>query len=74
MAERFSGVPWMLATPFLGDESIDHASVANLADKAVSSGCTGMVCLGVTGEAARLTDRDATKLQRMSSTMLKDCR
>ena len=53
MAERFSGVHWMLATPFLGDESIDHASVANLADKAVSSGCTGMVCLGVT---ARLPD------------------
>ena len=58
MAEKFSGVHWMLATPFLGDESIDHASVANLADKAVSSGCTGMVCLGVTGEAARLTDRE----------------
>ena len=58
MAEKFSGVHWMLATPFHGDESIDHASVANLADKAVSSGCKGMVCLGVTGEASRLTDRE----------------
>ena len=58
MADKFSGVHWMLATPFHDDESIDSASIANLVDKAVSSGCEGMVCLGVTGEAARLTDRE----------------
>ncbi|MBL15559.1 MAG: dihydrodipicolinate synthase family protein [Chloroflexi bacterium] len=58
MADRFSGVHWMLATPFHEDESIDSASIGNLVDKAVSSGCEGMVCLGVTGEAARLTDRE----------------
>ena len=58
MAEKFSGVHWMLATPFHEDESIDSASIGNLVDKAVSSGCQGMVCLGVTGEAARLTDRE----------------
>ena len=58
MAERFSGVHWMLATPFHEDESIDSESIGNLVDKAVSSGCQGMVCLGVTGEAARLTDRE----------------
>jgi 4-hydroxy-tetrahydrodipicolinate synthase len=58
MAEKFSGVHWMLATPFHDDESIDSASIGNLVDKAVSSGCQGMVCLGVTGEAARLTDRE----------------
>ena len=58
MAETFSGVHWMLATPFHEDESIDGASMGRLVDKAVSSGCQGMVCLGVTGEAARLTDRE----------------
>ena len=58
MAKKFSGVHWMLATPFHEDESIDLASMGNLADKAVSSECEGMVCLGVTGEAARLTDRE----------------
>ena len=58
MAEKFSGVHWMLATPFHEDESIDSASMAKLVDKAISSGCQGMVCLGVTGEAARLTDRE----------------
>ncbi|MDA0263350.1 MAG: dihydrodipicolinate synthase family protein [Chloroflexi bacterium] len=58
MVERFSGVHWMLATPFHEDEGMDKASMANLVDKAVSSGCQGMVCLGVTGEVARLTDRE----------------
>ncbi|MCH7735832.1 MAG: dihydrodipicolinate synthase family protein [Chloroflexi bacterium] len=58
MAEKFSGVHWMLATPFHEDEGIDTASLVNLVDKAVASGCQGMVCLGVTGEAARLTDRE----------------
>ena len=58
MTKKFSGVHWMLATPFHEDEGIDLGSIANLADKAVSSSCKGMVCLGVTGEAARLTDRE----------------
>ena len=48
----------MLATPFHNDESIDAESIVNLVDKAVSSGCQGIVCLGVTGETARLTDRE----------------
>lgn len=58
MVEKFSGVHWMLATPFREHEGIDSASMVKLVDKAVSSGCQGMVCLGVTGEAARLTDRE----------------
>ncbi|NQW23930.1 MAG: dihydrodipicolinate synthase family protein [SAR202 cluster bacterium] len=58
MAERFSGVHWMLATPFHEDESIDTASIGKIVAKAISSGCQGMVCLGVTGEVARLTDRE----------------
>ena len=58
MAEVFSGVHWMLATPFHEDEQVDCASIASIVDKAKDSGCLGMVCLGVTGEAARLTDRE----------------
>ena len=65
MADKFSGVHWMLATPFHEDESIDSASIGNLVDKAVSSGCQGMVCLGVTGEAARLTDRERYQVAEM---------
>ncbi len=55
MAEKFSGVHWMLATPFHDDESIDTESIVNLVDKAVSSGCQGMVCLGVTGDLKLLS-------------------
>jgi 4-hydroxy-tetrahydrodipicolinate synthase len=58
MAERFSGVHWMLATPFKEDESLDTGSFPNLMDKAKQSGCRGVVCLGVTGEVARMTDRE----------------
>lgn len=58
MADRFSGVHWMLATPFQEDEELDLASIGNLMEKAYSSGCQGVVALGVTGEAARLTDSE----------------
>ena len=46
----------MLATPFQDDEELDLASVGNLMERAYQSGCEGVVALGVTGEAARLTD------------------
>ena len=58
MAERFSGVHWMLATPFNEDESLDTESIPPLLDKARQSGCQGVVALGVTGETARLTDQE----------------
>ena len=58
MADKFSGVHWMLATPFREDEELDLDSVGSLMEKAHSSGCEGVVALGVTGEAARLTDRE----------------
>ncbi len=58
MTERFTGVHWMLATPFHADESLDLESVARLTGKALETGCQGVVALGVTGEVARLTDRE----------------
>ena len=58
MNNRFSGVHWMLATPFDEQEEVDAPSIARLMDKAESSGCQGVVCLGVTGEVARLTDQE----------------
>ena len=36
MAEKFSGVHWMLATPFHDDESIEAESIVNLVDKAAA--------------------------------------
>lgn len=58
MADKFSGVHWMLATPFTDDEQLDLKSISNLLEKAYTSGCEGVVALGVTGEAARLTDAE----------------
>lgn len=56
--DRFNGVHWMLATPFDREERLDLESMARLVSKAQQSGCQGVVALGVTGEAARLTDEE----------------
>ena len=58
MAERFTGVHWMLATPFQENEELDTASIPHLTEQAVRAGCQGLVVLGVTGEVARLTDTE----------------
>ena len=58
MNDRFSGVHWMLATPFDEYEEVDTPSISRLVDEARDSGCQGMVVLGVTGEAARMTDQE----------------
>lgn len=58
MQNGFSGVYWMLATPFNEDEGVDASSIPALVDEAGKTGCQGVVALGVTGEAARLTDEE----------------
>lgn len=58
MNNPFSGVHWMLATPFDQQEQVDVDSIGRLVLKAQQSGCQGVVALGVTGEAARLTDQE----------------
>ncbi len=62
MLDSFYGMHWMLATPFDQNEEVDYDSIPNLVNKAISSGCTGVVGLGVMGEAARLTDKERTKI------------
>ena len=58
MRDDFFGVHWMLATPFDDEERVDRASIPRLVEKARQAGCRGVVALGVTGEAARLTDEE----------------
>ena len=60
MQDDFYGMRWMLATPFMADEQVDTASIPRLVEKARETRCTGVVALGVTGEVARLTDRERT--------------
>ncbi|HCE76919.1 MAG TPA: dihydrodipicolinate synthase family protein, partial [Dehalococcoidia bacterium] len=62
MVDSFYGMHWMLATPFHQNEEVDYDSIPNLVQQAISSECTGVVGLGVMGEAARLTDRERTKI------------
>ena len=62
MRENFSGVHWMLATPFFDNENLDLKSMSTLATKAEEFGCTGIVALGVTGEVAKLTDNERTQI------------
>mgnify|MGYP001013542507 CR=1 FL=1 len=64
MTERFTAVHWMLATPFNDDETIDLASIENLLEEARSSGCEGVVALGVKGEAARMTEQEQTAVAK----------
>lgn len=50
------GVWQILPTPFHGDElAVDHASLRAVVDHARRSGVTGVVALGVLGEAAKLS-------------------
>ena len=62
MSDKFYGMHWMLATPFDSQEQVDYDSIKNLMEKAKSAGCTGVVGLGVMGEAARLTDKERTEI------------
>ena len=55
---NLKGVHFMLPTPFHDDGSLDLDSIDGLIDCAAQSHCVGVVCLGVMGEAARLTDAE----------------
>lgn len=52
------GVHFMMPTPFDEQGRVDEESIPSLVELAVKAGCRGVVCLGVTGEASRLTDTE----------------
>ncbi len=53
-AARFRGVYLPVITPFAADGSVAHDALARLCADALDAGCTGIVALGTTGEAAAL--------------------
>lgn len=57
------GVHTVLATPFGPDEAVDEASVASLVDYVRDAGVTGVLVLGVLGEADRLSDAERELVQ-----------
>lgn len=52
------GIHFMLPTPFHPDGELNTAPLQRLVDCAVDAGCTGVVTLGVMGEAHRLSDTE----------------
>ena len=58
MSLELSGIHFMMPTPFDDDGQIDEDSIVSLVDMAANAGCRGVVCLGVMGEAHRLTDAE----------------
>ena len=54
----FEGVFSVLPTPFRGGGDIDGASLSRVVDLIVKAGVKGVTALGVTGEVARLTERE----------------
>ena len=52
------GVFSVLPTPFLDDGSLDLPSMRRVIDLFIEDGVSGLTALGVTGEVARLTDRE----------------
>jgi 4-hydroxy-tetrahydrodipicolinate synthase len=54
----FEGVYSVLPTPFTDSGDLDEPSLANVVDLFINKGVNGLTALGVTGEVARLEDRE----------------
>lgn len=57
-SDGFAGIHFMLPTPFRSDGAVDADSLVTCVEHAKSSGCAGVVALGVMGEAHRLLDSE----------------
>ena len=60
----FDGIHFMLPTPFASDGSVDAGSLVKCVEHAKLSDCTGVVALGVMGEAHRLLDAERETVVR----------
>ena len=52
------GIYFMMPTPFDDKYRVEYDSIPTLVELAVKAGCQGIVCLGVMGEASRLSDSE----------------
>ena len=62
MSNDFSGVFTALITPFNKDGSVDYGSLKNLINNQISSGISGFVACGTTGEAPTLDHLEQIKI------------
>jgi len=59
---QLNGIHFMLPTPFKQNGEVDLGPLKRLVDCAAETGCTGVVGLGVMGEAHRLADDERLKV------------
>ena len=59
---KLEGVYSVLPTPFTAGGDVDEASLRKVVDLFVSAGVNGVTALGVTGEVARLDDRERRRV------------
>ena len=63
MSEKsLDGIHFMLPTPFAQGGEVDLPSFSRLVTCAEKAGCRGVVCLGVMGEAPRLTESERARV------------
>ena len=71
MSYKLEGIHFMLPTPFKQDQSTDIESFEPLIELANTSGCVGVVCLGVMGESSRLSDAERVQVMQTVLSMSK---
>lgn len=59
---NFGGIHFMMPTPFDSYGDVDTAPIPRLVQTAAQAGCTGVVTLGVMGEAHRLDDSERAQI------------
>jgi 4-hydroxy-tetrahydrodipicolinate synthase len=62
VALKLEGVYSVLPTPFEANGDVDEVSLRRVIDMFVEAGVSGVTALGVTGEVARLDDRERTRV------------
>lgn len=62
LAMAIEGVYSVLPTPFAADGSLDLASLRRVVDLYLAAGVRGLTVLGVTGEVARLSERERAQV------------
>lgn len=61
-SNTLDGIHFMLPTPFREGGEVDQKPYGRLVGAAAHAGCRGVVCLGVMGEAHRLTDTERSQV------------
>ena len=59
---KFTGINYIVITPFTEDEEVDYESLSNLIDKTICKGVNAITILGVAGEAHKLSTRERSEI------------